>query len=159
MNSTKSWCRISKLGQSYCQLCCVVSRATDISEVLTQWQMLMRSVVFWVAAWCRVVVVCLHFGTEYRSHPHGSGVRVGKKAYSDSWPVRIRCPETSVNNYHTTPCNYPEDHRFHQHRDGSLKSRSVTEKLGRNQLDIEIMIIFFIQISALSLALITCMSI
>jgi hypothetical protein len=24
----------------------------------------------------------------------------------------IRCPETSVNNYHTTPCNYPEDHRF-----------------------------------------------
>jgi hypothetical protein len=34
----------------------------------------------------------------------------------------IRCPETSVNNYHTTPCNYPEDHRFHQHRGGSLKS-------------------------------------
>ena len=28
-----------------------------------------------------------------------------------------------VNNYHTTPCNYPEDHRFHQHRGGSLKSR------------------------------------
>jgi hypothetical protein len=25
----------------------------------------------------------------------------------------IRCPETSVNNYHTTPCNYPEDHRYH----------------------------------------------
>jgi hypothetical protein len=24
----------------------------------------------------------------------------------------ILCPETSVNNYHTTPCNYPEDHRF-----------------------------------------------
>jgi hypothetical protein len=24
----------------------------------------------------------------------------------------IRCPETSVNNYHTTPCNNPEDHRF-----------------------------------------------
>jgi hypothetical protein len=34
---------------------------------------------------------------------------------SDSWPVRmgpIRCPETSVNNYHTTPCNTPEDRRF-----------------------------------------------
>jgi hypothetical protein len=37
----------------------------------------------------------------------------------------IRCPETSVNNYHTTPCNNPEDHRFHQHRGGSLKSRRV----------------------------------
>jgi hypothetical protein len=28
-----------------------------------------------------------------------------------------------VNNYHTTPCNYPEDHRLHQHRGGSLKSK------------------------------------
>jgi hypothetical protein len=27
--------------------------------------------------------------------------------------------------YHTTPCNYPEDHRFHQYRGGSLKSRSL----------------------------------
>jgi hypothetical protein len=33
-----------------------------------------------------------------------------------------RCPETSVNNYHTTPCNYPKDRRLHQHRGGSLKS-------------------------------------
>jgi hypothetical protein len=41
-------------------------------------------------------------------------------------PVRmgpIRCPETSVNNYHTTPNNTPEDHTFHQHRGGNLKSR------------------------------------
>jgi hypothetical protein len=38
------------------------------------------------------------------------------EAYSESWPVKMgltRCPETSVNNYHTTPCNYPDDHRFH----------------------------------------------
>jgi hypothetical protein len=35
----------------------------------------------------------------------------------------IRCPETSANNYHTTPHNTPEDRRFHQHRGGSLKSR------------------------------------
>jgi hypothetical protein len=35
----------------------------------------------------------------------------------------IRCPETLVNNYHTTPCNNPEDHGFHQHHGGSLKSR------------------------------------
>ena len=34
--------------------------------------------------------------------------------------------ETSVNNYHTTPCNYPEDHRFHQHRGGSLKSNEIS---------------------------------
>jgi hypothetical protein len=24
--------------------------------------------------------------------------------------------------YHTTPCNYPEDHRLHRHRGGRLKS-------------------------------------
>jgi hypothetical protein len=35
----------------------------------------------------------------------------------------IRCPETSVNNYHTKPRNSPEDGRFHQHRGGSLKSK------------------------------------
>jgi hypothetical protein len=28
-----------------------------------------------------------------------------------------------VINYHKTPYNYPEDHRFNQHRGGSLKSR------------------------------------
>jgi hypothetical protein len=41
----------------------------------------------------------------------------------------IRCPETSVNNYHTTPCNYPEDHRCHQHRGGSLKSKLTTRSV------------------------------
>jgi hypothetical protein len=38
-------------------------------------------------------------------------------SYSDSWPVQmgpIRCPETSVNNYQTTPRNTPEDRRFHK---------------------------------------------
>jgi hypothetical protein len=40
----------------------------------------------------------------------------------------IRCPETSVNDYHTTPCNYPEDHRFHQHRGGSLKLKERKKK-------------------------------
>jgi hypothetical protein len=33
----------------------------------------------------------------------------------------MRCPETSVNNYDTTPCNIPEERRYHQHRGGSLK--------------------------------------
>jgi hypothetical protein len=36
-----------------------------------------------------------------------------------------RCPETSVNNYHTTPCNHPKDHRLHQHSGGSLKSMEI----------------------------------
>ena len=47
-------------------------------------------------------------------------------SYSDSWPVKmgpIRCPETSVNNYHTTPRNIQEERRSHQHRGGSLKSK------------------------------------
>jgi hypothetical protein len=43
----------------------------------------------------------------------------------ESRPLKMgptRCTETSVNNYHTTPCNYPKYHRLHQHRGGSLKS-------------------------------------
>jgi hypothetical protein len=35
-------------------------------------------------------------------------------AYLDSWPVKmgpIRCPETSVNSYHTTSRNIPEESR------------------------------------------------
>jgi hypothetical protein len=35
----------------------------------------------------------------------------------------IRCPETSVNNYHTTPCNILEERRSHKHRGGSQKSK------------------------------------
>ena len=31
----------------------------------------------------------------------------------------IRCPETSVNDYHSTLSNTPEERRFHQHRGGS----------------------------------------
>jgi hypothetical protein len=47
-------------------------------------------------------------------------------SYWDSWPVKMRptrCPETSVNNYNTTPRNIPEERRSHQHRGWSLKSR------------------------------------
>jgi hypothetical protein len=50
---------------------------------------------------------------------------VGFLSRLDSWPVRmgpIRCPETSINNYHTRPRNTPEDRRFYQHRGRSLKS-------------------------------------
>jgi hypothetical protein len=68
----------------------------------------MKYVVFWVITRRHVVISYRRFGTMYRSHPHGSRFRVG----------------TSVNNHHTMPCNNPEDHRFHQHRGRSLKSRS-----------------------------------
>jgi hypothetical protein len=50
----------------------------------------------------------------------------GFLSFLESRPVKMGptgCPETSVNNYHTTPCNYPKDHRLHQHRGGILKSR------------------------------------
>jgi hypothetical protein len=52
------------------------------------------------------------FGTTYKSHLQGS-FTMGP----------ISCPETSVNNYHTTPCNIPEQRRSHQHNGGSLRSR------------------------------------
>jgi hypothetical protein len=32
----------------------------------------------------------------------------------------IRFPEMLVNNYHTTPCNIPQERRSHQRRGGSL---------------------------------------
>jgi hypothetical protein len=39
-----------------------------------------------------------------------------RKATRTLWPVKmgpIRCPETSVNSYHTTPHNIPEERRSH----------------------------------------------
>jgi hypothetical protein len=72
--------------------------------------MLMRSALFCDITRHRVVIVYRHFGTTYRSHLQGSGVREEK----DSWPLKTRpicCPETSVNNYHTMPRNIPEQSR------------------------------------------------
>jgi hypothetical protein len=46
----------------------------------------------------------------------------------------IHCPETSVNNYHTTPRNFPEERRFHQHRGGSLESNSAVDDRCNNLL-------------------------
>jgi hypothetical protein len=36
----------------------------------------------------------------------------------------IRCPETSVKDYHSTLLNIPEQPRSHKHRGGSLQSRA-----------------------------------
>jgi hypothetical protein len=59
-----------------------------------------KSVVFWVITRRRVVIIYRSFETTCRSHLHGSRF--------------------------LTPCNYPKDHRLHQHRGGSLKSKSRT---------------------------------
>jgi hypothetical protein len=59
---------------------------------------------------------CDNYLPTFRDNVSVSSSRVkikGFLSYLESWPVKmgpIRCPETSVNNYHTTPCNYPEDH-------------------------------------------------
>jgi hypothetical protein len=69
-----------------------------------------------------MLVVSTPLSNYWLSSPHmfcyltvlSSFYVIGFLSYSESWPVRmepIRCPETSVNNYHTTPCNNPEDHR------------------------------------------------
>ena len=78
----------------------------------------MRSALFWGITRRHVVIVYRRFGTTYRSHLQWPRFRAGKKRkkkdYSNSWPVKIgptRCPETSVNNYHTTPRNIPEERR------------------------------------------------
>jgi hypothetical protein len=64
---------------------------------------MLRSALFWDITRRCVVIVYRRFGTTYRSHLHGSRV---------PWPVKmgpIRRPETSVNTYHTTPRNIPEE--------------------------------------------------
>jgi hypothetical protein len=45
-----------------------------------------------------------------------------------SWPLKmglIGCPETSLQNYHPTLRNIPQERRSHLHRGGSLESRNV----------------------------------
>jgi len=61
------------------------------------------------------------FGTTYRSHFQGS--RPPKNPLNME---SIRCPETSVRNYHYLLRNNPEEHSSHLLRGGSLKSRSVS---------------------------------
>jgi hypothetical protein len=73
-----------------------------------------RSAVFWN----RVVIPYRRFGTMYQSHLQGSR--------NPTRPLKmgpIRCPETSVKDYHSTLRNNKEERRTHQHRGGSLKSR------------------------------------
>jgi hypothetical protein len=76
------------------------------------------SALFWDISKLRVAIIYRRFGTKYRSHLQGSR--------SPRRPLKmgsIRCPETSVKNYHSTLCNIPEERRSHQGGGGSLKSR------------------------------------
>jgi hypothetical protein len=61
--------------------------------------MLMKSAVFWGVTRRHMVIVYRRFGTNV-SFP------------SSLVKSPVRCPETSVNNYHTTPRNTPENRRF-----------------------------------------------
>jgi hypothetical protein len=86
---------------------------------------------------CRVIILYWRFGTTYRSRLQGSRnprrklssrAKKSKKKVSSwtSWPLKIGpidCPETSVQNYHSTLRDIPKQRRSHRNRGGSLKSR------------------------------------
>jgi hypothetical protein len=77
--------------------------------------MLMRYALFWVITRRQMVMLDRRFGTTYRSHLQGS--TSPKKIYLTFWPLKmrpIRCPETSVMDYHSTLRNNPKDCRFYQ---------------------------------------------
>jgi hypothetical protein len=81
--------------------------------------MLMMSPLLWGITQRRVVFLYRRFGTTYRSHLQGqrSSRRVTKSW--TSWPFKmgpIRCPETSVKDYHSKLRNIPEERRHFQHR-------------------------------------------
>jgi hypothetical protein len=63
---------------------------------------------------------------SFRDH-----LSVPSSRFKKSWPLKmgpIGCPETSVQNYHSTLSNIPEERRSHEHRGESLRScTSVTE--------------------------------
>jgi hypothetical protein len=92
---------------------------------------MLKSAVLWGVTRRRVAIVYRRCGTTYWSHPHGSRVRVGKKA---SQPIRY--PETSVNNYYMTPRNTPEDRSFHKHLISNMLCKGVHlvyQKIKRNK--------------------------
>jgi hypothetical protein len=83
----------------------------------------MRSALFCNITQCWVIVPYRRFGKIYRFHLKGS--RLFSWTF---WPLKIGpigCPETSVQNYRSTPRNNPEERGSHLHRGGSLKSRNV----------------------------------
>jgi hypothetical protein len=86
----------------------------------------LRSALFRGVTQRRVVILYRRFGTTNRSNKAGL-------LHWTSWPLKvgqIRCPETSVKDFHSTLRSTPEERRSHQHRGGNLKPRiiSLTQK-------------------------------
>jgi hypothetical protein len=74
----------------------------------------MRSAFFWRITQRRMVILHWRLGTTYRSHIQES--KSPRRVYSSwtFWPLKmgpIRCPETSVKNYHSTLRNTPEERK------------------------------------------------
>jgi hypothetical protein len=71
---------------------------------------LMKSALFWGVTQSQVVILYWRFRTMYRSH-----LQVSKSPlHWTSWPFKmgpIRCTETSVQDYHSTLHNTPEERR------------------------------------------------
>ena len=84
----------------------------------------MKSAVFWDITRRRVVVFCRRFGTTYRSHLHGSRIRVG---FLTLRMGTICCPETSANNYNTTQRKIPEVRRFNHIKLGTDRTSKSDE--------------------------------
>jgi hypothetical protein len=73
-----------------------------------------------------VVVLYRRFGSNYRSHLKESKSPKRKLSSWTSRPLKmgpIGYPETSVQSYHSTLRNIPDERRCRLHRGGSLKSR------------------------------------
>jgi hypothetical protein len=89
-----------------------------------------------------------HHITRFATPPYLPESVIGFLSHLDSWPVRmgpIRCPETSVNNYHTMPRNTPEDRRFQSQWLFLLPRRSIfscgaTAQPGLGRLIVEVSI-------------------
>ena len=76
-----------------------------------------RTAVFWAITRLVVIIPSRRFGTNYRSH---------LQVFKDSWHLKLGpvvCPATSVRNYHSSPCNSPEER-------SSLPEIRYSRKLG-----------------------------
>jgi hypothetical protein len=82
----------------------------------------LRPAIFWAVMHRRVVILYRRFGTTFRSKDAG-------QLHWTSWLLKmgpIRCPETSVKDYHSTLRNIAEESTSHQHGGGSLKPRFIS---------------------------------
>ena len=80
------------------------------------------ALLFWTITQLAVIILYWRFGTSYRSYLLRSRTQ---EAFLNFWPHEmgpIRCPETSVRNYHYSLRNNSEERSSRILRGGSLKS-------------------------------------